>query len=48
MKFMPEGYPTRGIIKTAETWEADLIVVGTRGKTSLVHLLLDSVAEYVV
>lgn len=48
MKFMPEGYPPEDIIKTAETWEADLIVVGTHGRTGLVHLLMGSVAEYVM
>lgn len=47
-KFMPEGHPKKDIIKTAETWEAGLIVVGTHGRTGLAHLLMDSVAEYVL
>lgn len=48
MKFMPQGHPTEDIIKTAGTWEADLIVVGTHGRTGLKHLLMGSVAEYLV
>lgn len=48
MKFMPEGNPHEDIIKTSETWGADLIVVGTHGRTGLVHLLVGSVAEYVM
>lgn len=48
LKFMPEGHPTKEILKTAEVWDADLIVMGTHGRTGLVHLLVGSVAEYVV
>ncbi len=46
--FMPEGFPREEIIKTAETWQADLIVMGTHGRTGLSHLLMGSVAEYVL
>lgn len=49
MKFMPEGtHPADDIIKTAENWEADLIVIGTHGRTGLKHLLMGSVAENIV
>jgi nucleotide-binding universal stress UspA family protein len=48
MKFMPEGNPTEEIMKTAETWWADLIVMGTHGRTGLKHLLMGSVSEYIV
>jgi len=48
LKFMPEGHPTKDILKTAEIWEADLIVMGTHGRTGLLHLLVGSVAEYIV
>lgn len=48
IKFMPEGHPTEEIIKTAETWEADLIVIGTHGRTGLKHLLMGSVAQQVL
>ncbi|MCB0465745.1 MAG: universal stress protein [Aequorivita sp.] len=48
LKFMPEGHPAKDIIKTAETWEADLIVMGTHGRTGLAHLFVGSVAEHVI
>lgn len=48
MKFMPEGHPTEDIIKTAKTWEADLIVIGTHGRTGLANLIMGSVAEHVL
>ncbi len=48
LKFMPEGSPTKDIIKTAEIWEADLIVLGTHGRTGLLHLLVGSVSEYII
>lgn len=48
MKFMPEGNPSEDIIKTSETWSADLIVMGTHGRTGLKHLLMGSTSEYIV
>jgi nucleotide-binding universal stress UspA family protein len=48
IKLMPEGRPTEDILKTAETWGADLIVTGTHGRTGFMHLLLGSVAEYLM
>lgn len=48
MKFTPEGRPAETILETAAKWEADLIVMGTHGRTGLMHLLLGSIAEYVV
>lgn len=47
-QLMPEGYPREEILKTADTWQADLIVMGTHGRTGLSHLLMGSVAEYVI
>lgn len=47
-RFTPEGYPKQEIISTANEWGADLIVMGTHGRTGLSHLLLGSVAEYVI
>lgn len=47
-KFMPEGRPTEDIITTAEAWNADLIVMGTHGRTGLMHLLIGSIAEHVL
>lgn len=48
LKFMPEGNPEEDIVKTAENWKADLIVLGTHGRTGLKHLLMGSTAERVV
>ena len=48
MKFMPEGYPEKDILKMAESWEADLLVLGTHGRTGLLHLLTGSVAEHIM
>lgn len=48
MKFMPEGHPFEDIIETAKTWEADIIVIGTHGRTGLKHLLMGSVAEQII
>ncbi|HVA99201.1 MAG TPA: universal stress protein [Bacteroidia bacterium] len=48
LKFMPEGYPAEEILKTGSIWQADLIVIGTHGRTGVKHLLMGSVAEYVV
>lgn len=48
LRFTPEGFPKKEIINTARKWEADLIVIGTHGRTGLAHLLVGSVAEYVI
>ena len=47
-KFMPEGYPAEEIINTSLFFNADLIVIGTHGRTGLKHFLLGSVAENVL
>jgi nucleotide-binding universal stress UspA family protein len=47
-KFLEEGQPFEMILKVAEEWEADLIVLGSHGKTGLMHLLMGSVAEKVM
>lgn len=47
-RFTPEGFPEKEIINIAREWEADLIVMGTHGRTGLWHLLVGSVAEYVL
>lgn len=43
-----EGAPFREIIKMAKREGADLIVMGTHGRTGIDHLLAGSVAEKVV
>ncbi len=47
-KLMPEGHPIKDILSTAETWGADLIVMGTHGRTGLTQLLIGSVATHVM
>ncbi len=39
---------TNGILQQSEEWHADLIVIGTHGRTGLNHFLMGSVAEHVV
>jgi nucleotide-binding universal stress UspA family protein len=43
-----EGVPDVQIVKLAEDMGADLIVMGTHGRTGLKHVLLGSVAERVL
>jgi len=43
-----EGRPAEQIVRHAREVGADLIVVGTHGRTGLAHVLLGSVAERVV
>lgn len=42
------GPPTEAIVATAEAEQTDLIVMGTRGRTGLPHVLFGSVAEAVI
>ncbi|MCA9631723.1 MAG: universal stress protein [Myxococcales bacterium] len=43
-----EGHPVDRILEESRTGEYEMIVMGTRGRTGLAHLLLGSVAEKVV
>ncbi len=43
-----EGSPSHLIVDTALDLNCQMIVMGTHGRSGLVHLLLGSVAEYVV
>ncbi len=45
---LKEGRPFREILNIAQEISADLIVLGTHGRTGLPHVLLGSVAERVV
>lgn len=38
---------SHGIIQQAEEWGAELIVIGTHGRSGLYHFLMGSVAEHV-
>jgi len=42
------GDPSHEIVEEAKSWGADLIVVGSHGRTGMQRLLLGSVAEQVV
>jgi nucleotide-binding universal stress UspA family protein len=42
------GDPAEAIVRTAQAGHADLIVMGTHGRTGLPHVLLGSIAEKVV
>ncbi len=48
VKSVRTGVPFLEIIRYAKELEIDLIVLGTHGRTGLVHVLLGSVAERVV
>jgi nucleotide-binding universal stress UspA family protein len=43
-----QGKPWEVIIEKAKNWGADLIVIGTHGRTGLKYLLMGSVAEKVL
>ena len=43
-----EGYAATAIIEEAAERNADIIVIGTHGRSGLTHLLLGSIAERVV
>jgi len=45
---LAEGLAHREIIELARTWQADMIVIGTHGRTGLTHALMGSTAEKVV
>lgn len=45
---MTSGSPYDEIIRKANEWEADLIVMGTHGRGPVKHILLGSVAEKVI
>lgn len=47
-KFCEEGAPKKLIVETARTWEADLIVIASHGRSGLTRVLLGSVAESVL
>lgn len=48
LKFVETGSPIEKIVEAARNWPADLIVVGTRGRSALSSLVLGSVAQGVL
>ncbi|MFN7429404.1 MAG: universal stress protein [bacterium] len=46
--FLRQGRPDYEVVACAKQWGADLLVLGTHGRTGLGRVLLGSVAEHVV
>ncbi|QEM07649.1 universal stress protein [Mucilaginibacter rubeus] len=46
--FVEQGNPYEAILRVAKEWEADLVVLGTHGRTALSSLLVGSVSEKVI
>lgn len=46
--FLQEGKPYEVILKVADEWYADIIVIGTHGRGGLSHLIMGSVAQKVI
>ncbi|SHM57161.1 universal stress protein [Flavobacterium xinjiangense] len=46
--FVEEGIPHEVILKVAQEWDANIIVLGTHGRTGISHLIMGSVAEKIV
>lgn len=46
-EFLEIGKPAEEIVKTAKSWPADLIVIGSHGRSGVNRVLLGSVAEAV-
>jgi universal stress protein A len=44
-KFLREGTPWKEIVQSAREWPADLIVIGTHGRSGATRLLFGSTAE---
>lgn len=44
----PRSSPQSSIIEWADTWGADLIVIGTHGKSELAKIFMGSTSQYVV
>lgn len=48
VEFIPVGTPSQEIVKAAEEWSADLLVIGSHGRRGAQRALLGSVAETVM
>ena len=46
--FVEEGIPYEVILKVSKEWDADIIVLGTHGRTGFSHLIIGSVAEKII
>lgn len=47
-QFLKEGSPADHIVKAAQEWGADLIVIGSHGRSGVPRIFLGSVAEKVI
>jgi len=47
-QFISVEHPAEGILRAAGQWGADLIVVGTHGRSGLARVVLGSTAEHVL
>jgi len=47
-RFMPEGNPVKEILRVAGEWKADLIVMGSYGRSGLSRMMTGSVADSVL
>ena len=45
---LKEGFPEAELVAAARDWHADLLVIGTHGRTGLAHMFKGSVAESVL
>lgn len=48
VQFTPQGQPGPEIVKVANEWKADLIVIGSHGRRGITRALVGSVAEAVM
>lgn len=48
LRFTPTGIPEEEILNIAQQWGADMIVMGTHGRSAIGRILSGSKAEYVV
>lgn len=46
-KFMPDGFARENILKTADDWGADLIVIGLHGKSGIGIFVMGSISQYI-
>lgn len=46
-RFTPEGYPRDLILKTAQDWGADLIIIGLHGKSGIGIFFMGSISQYI-
>ena len=47
-RFTPEGFPETEILSIAKEWNADLIVMGTHGRSGLSKLFSGSLTDYII